>query len=105
MDIRDSSNWETEVPNAEKTVYRRKTELILRLLCMLQSGPKFVSQFGVEQTLVVIYRSPETKSQVAHYCKNGLLRVIYNEEEVYQYLSLGNKEAAGRKKITCDCLK
>lgn len=58
---------------------------------MLQSEPKCVSQFGMEQTIQVIYMSPETKSQVTHYCKNGLLRVINIEEEPQQYLSLGNR--------------
>lgn len=45
----------------------------------------------MEQTVQVIYMSPETKSQVTHYCKNGLLRVINIEEEPQQYLSLGNR--------------
>lgn len=32
MNIRDSSKWEAEVPNAEKNVYWYKIELILKLL-------------------------------------------------------------------------
>ena len=54
-------------------------------------GPNNHVLYNINWSSRLIFMSPETKSQVTHYCKNGLLRVISNEEEPHQYLSWGNR--------------